>query len=59
MSLVFFCFVNGEFIMYQNVNRRRGFVINRILPFTMISLVSSESIENFNLFFFIIIEVKA
>lgn len=47
----FFCFVNGEFIMYQNVNRKRGFVINRILPFTMISLVSSEIIENFNLFF--------
>lgn len=59
MSLVFFFFVNGEFIMYQNVNRKRGFVINRILPFTMISLVSSEIIENFNLFFFIIIEVKA
>lgn len=37
-----------------------GFFINiRILPFTMISLVSSEIIENFNLFFFIIIEVKA
>lgn len=54
----FFCFVNGEFIMYENVNRKRECRF-RILPFTMISLVSSEIIENFNLFFFIIIEVKA
>lgn len=44
--------------MYENVNRKRECRF-RILPFTMISLVSSEIIENFNLFFFIIIEVKA
>lgn len=54
MSLVFFVLWMASSLWMKMWTGREnaGFVINiRILPFTMISLVSSEIIENFNLFF--------
>lgn len=54
MSLVFFVlWMASSLCMKMWTGRENaGFFIDiRILPFTMISLVSSEIIENFNLFF--------